>query len=276
MAFVDVQPGSSGFVLMNVTASLFYFFAAFAIIFLILNRARGEVASLEEFNKRLVDGIGDGLEVVDGDFTIRHANRWMVDQFGPVVGRRCYEELAADGRQCAGCPLTGREGMDAPAHLEIAGSGERRFLLTCSPVRQPDGQIFLLEVVADITERERLRARLMAVERLAAVGELAAGMAHEIRNPLAAILNAVTLLEQEELLTADERASILEAVKKEARRLNTTLADFLLFARPRELKRQKAEIRQVVEHVAALLPEERMRPGGVQALHNKLVLGLIS
>jgi signal transduction histidine kinase len=137
-------------------------------------------------------------------------------------------------------------------------------LLTCSPVHQPDGQIFLLELVADVTEQERLRTRLTAVERLAAVGEVAAGLAHEIRNPLAAILNAVTLLDQEEVLTAEERATILGAVKTEARRLNTTLSDFLLFARPRELKRQKGDIRQLVDHVAALLQEERTRPGGVQ------------
>jgi signal transduction histidine kinase len=135
--------------------------------------------------------------------------------------------------------------------------------VTCSPVRQPDGQIFLLELVDDITEQERLRVRLTQAERLAAVGELATGLAHEIRNPLAAILNATTLLEQEETLTPDERASILEAVKQEARRLNTTLSDFLLFARTRELKRQSADIRQVVEHVAALLQEERTRPDGV-------------
>ena len=54
-------------------------------------RARGEVASLKEFNERLVDGLREGLELVDGDFTIRHANRWMSEQFGPVIGRHCYE-----------------------------------------------------------------------------------------------------------------------------------------------------------------------------------------
>ena len=60
--------------------------------------------------------------------------------------------------------------MDAPARLEIHGPDDRRFLLTCSPVRQADGQIFLLELVSDITEQERLRQRLSEVERLAAVG----------------------------------------------------------------------------------------------------------
>jgi signal transduction histidine kinase len=242
----------------------FYFLSAFAIILLVLNRAKGEVAALEEFNKRLVDGLGEGLELIDGTFTIRHANRWMAQQFGPVVGRRCYEVLTADGRPCPGCVLARRHDMDAPVRLHVAAPQQRRFLLTCSPVRQPDGQIFLLELVADVTEQERLRARLSEAERLATVGELAAGLAHEIRNPLAAIVNTAALLEEEDSLTPEERASVLEAVKKETRRLNTTLSDFLLFARPRELHRQLGDLRQVVEQVTALLQEERTRPGGVQ------------
>jgi two-component system sensor histidine kinase PilS (NtrC family) len=154
--------------------------------------------------------------------------------------------------------------MDAPARVEIPGPDDRRFLLTCSPVRQADGQIFLLELVSDITEQERLHQRLGEVERLAAVGELAAGLAHEIRNPLAAILNAATLLEEEATLTLEERASILAAVKTEARRLNTTLSDFLLFARPRLPTRQMGDISKVVEHVSALLQEERNGRAGVQ------------
>ena len=264
MAFVNLPPGSSAFMLVNITLALGYFITALAIILLVLNRAKGEVASLEDFNRRFVDGLREGLELVDGTFTVRHTNRWMAQQFGPMVGRRCYEVLSADGQQCPGCPMSRRHEMDAPVRLEVAGPGDRRFLLSCSPVRQPDGQIFLLELVADVTELERLRARLSAAEQLAAVGELCAGLAHEIRNPLAAIVNAATLLEDEEALTADERTSILEALKKETRRLNTTLSDFLLFARPHELKRQRGDIRAVVAHVAALLQEERARPGGVQ------------
>jgi len=262
--FVVAPPDSVAFVICSTALTLFYFLSVLAIIILVLDRARGEVATLKEFNERLVDGLGEGLELVDGEFTIRHANRWMSQQFGPVVGRRCYEVLTADSRPCRGCPLGRRDVMDAPTRLEIPGPDDRRFLLTCSPVRQSDGQLFLLELVGDITEQERLRQRLSEVERLAAVGELAAGLAHEIRNPLAAILNAATLLEEEETLTADERASILEAVKTEARRLNTTLSDFLLFARPRLPTRQTGDIGKVVEHVSALLQEERNGRAGVQ------------
>ncbi|MGH7314901.1 MAG: two-component system sensor histidine kinase NtrB, partial [Candidatus Rokuibacteriota bacterium] len=148
--------------------------------------------------------------------------------------------------------------------IEIAGAHGRRFSLSCSPVRQPDGQIFLLELAADVTERERLQARLTEAERLAAAGELAAGVAHEIRNPLAAIVNATTLLGDDETLTREERANTLGAVKKEARRLNRILSDFLVFARPRESKPLEADIRAVVDHVAALIREDPGRAERVQ------------
>src|SRR6266446_4051929 len=82
------------------------------------------------------------------------------------------------------------------------------------------------------SDSERLHARLREAERLATAGELAAGMAHEIRNPLAAIVNATALLD-DTTLTAEERAGTLAAVRTEARRLNRILSDFLKFTRPR-------------------------------------------
>src|SRR5499425_2864983 len=108
-------------------------------------------------------------------------------------------------------------------------------------------------------ESVRLHARLSEAERLATTGELAAGMAHEIRNPLAAIVNATALLTDETGLTADERASTLAAIRAEARRLNRILSDFLQFARPQEARRSPGDIRQVVEHVSGLIRDDHAR-----------------
>ena len=113
------------------------------------------------------------------------------------------------------------------------------------------------------SESDRLHARLREVERLATAGELAAGMAHEIRNPLAAIVNATALLDDEAGLTADERATTLAAVRTEARRLNRILSDFLHFARPQEARRVPGDIRQVVEHVSGLIRDGRSRASRV-------------
>ena len=112
-------------------------------------------------------------------------------------------------------------------------------------------------------ESERLHARLREAERLATTGELAAGMAHEIRNPLAAILNATALLTDETELTAEERASTLAALRTETRRLNRILSDFLQFARPQEARRTPGDIREVVQHVGSLIRGDRSRAGRV-------------
>jgi signal transduction histidine kinase len=109
------------------------------------------------------------------------------------------------------------------------------------------------------SESERLHARLREAERLATAGELAAGMAHEIRNPLAAILNATALLTDDTGLTPDERASTLTALRTEARRLNRILSDFLQFARPQQARRAPGDIREVVQHVSSLIREDRSR-----------------
>jgi signal transduction histidine kinase len=112
-------------------------------------------------------------------------------------------------------------------------------------------------------ESERLHARLREVERLATAGELAAGMAHEIRNPLAAIVNATALLTDENGLTGEERAATLAAVRAEARRLNRILSDFLHFARPQEARRAPGDLRDVVEHVSGLIRDDRSRAARV-------------
>jgi signal transduction histidine kinase len=113
------------------------------------------------------------------------------------------------------------------------------------------------------SESERLHARLREVERLATAGELAAGMAHEIRNPLATIVNATALLSDDAGLTPDERSATLEAVRNEARRLNRILSDFLHFARPQEARRAPGDIRDVIEHVSALIRDDRSRASRV-------------
>jgi len=113
------------------------------------------------------------------------------------------------------------------------------------------------------SDSERLHARLREAERLATAGELAAGMAHEIRNPLAAILNATALLTDDTDLTPEERASTLAALRTETRRLNRILSDFLQFARPQEARRTPGDIREVVQHVGSLIRGDRSRAARV-------------
>jgi len=88
---INGGPGTAPYMMMHAAFMVFYFLCTFAIIIVVLDRARSETATLKEFNERLVDGLGEGLQLVDGDFRIRHANRWMHAQLGAISDRRCYE-----------------------------------------------------------------------------------------------------------------------------------------------------------------------------------------
>lgn len=97
------------------------------------------------------------------------------------------------------------------------------------------GKPLILGIGRDITERTRLEEKIRLMDKLALLGEMSAGIAHEIRNPLSSIVTAVELLRQhQEVIEGHEREALLEVLKKESKRLNTILTDFLHFAKPRK------------------------------------------
>src|SRR5262245_43691823 len=135
--FLEPPPDTEAYLAGHMVFIIFYFLSVFAIIIMVLDRARREMAALMEFKETLLDGLGEGVQLVDESYTVQHANRWLVDQFGPVAGRRCHEVLTADARQCPGCPMADRRQMTAPVRLDVTGPGGRRFVVTCSPLRRP-------------------------------------------------------------------------------------------------------------------------------------------
>ncbi len=120
-------------------------------------------------------------------------------------------------------------------------------------------------MAAKLKERQALEAQLRQAERLASVGELAAGVAHEIRNPLSAIVTASDLLHGAEgrPLSPDHLA-VLEVIQRESRRLNTLLTTFLNYARPSPPKRDRVDVNAVLEEVADALEHKAQLAGGVR------------
>src|SRR5262249_24394859 len=114
LLFLPIRPDTGYAMVADVSFIFLYLLTVFATIILVRDRARAGVEALQDFNERLVDGLGEGLMLVDGTFTLRFANQWMAQQFGSVMGRHCYEVLTADGQQCPGCPMAGRSEMDTP------------------------------------------------------------------------------------------------------------------------------------------------------------------
>jgi two-component system sensor histidine kinase PilS (NtrC family) len=116
----------------------------------------------------------------------------------------------------------------------------------------PDKRVGYLYTFQDVTDIRRLERDAQIQKRLAAVGEMAAGIAHEIRNPLASMSGSMQILRQELSLSRDQ-AQLMDIVLRESDRLNDTIRSFLAYARPQRFEVQPLDIRRVLTDTATLL-----------------------
>jgi two-component system sensor histidine kinase PilS (NtrC family) len=143
--------------------------------------------------------------------------------------------------------LTRRDGRDIPAGIAF------------SPMQGEDGiPVGLIAIFQDLTERRQVEEQLRRKDRLAALGQLAANIAHEIRNPLAAISGSVEILKEDQVLAATSR-ELLEIVMREARRLKLITGQFLDFAKPRPFMSRPCLLRPLVEETLHLLAKSSER-----------------
>ena len=164
---------------------------------------RLDVVQVREILPHLIDALSDAVLVVDRRRLVVAANRRYVDVFGRdavrMVGQTCHDVVhcpeASDGsgQHCAACEVvTERAPRRMVRTLPDTRGALRRWEGTLNPVLDSLGEVtHVVEVWRDITERSQLEAQLSHSERLASLGVLAAGVAHEINNPLASILAGV-------------------------------------------------------------------------------------
>ena len=126
----------------------------------------------------------------------------------------------------------GREGYRAEVEIQ-RGDSRRALGYSLRALKDPSGEDGALIVFQDLTEVKKLERQARFNEQLAAVGELAAGIAHEIRNPLASISGSVQVLSNELSVGSAERR-LMEIIVSESNRLSKILEEFLRFVRPQE------------------------------------------
>ena len=131
-----------------------------------------------------------------------------------------------------------------------------------NPIRT-QSQTLVMAAIVDITERRELQRKLAQSETLAAVGAMATVMAHEIRNPLGSIVMAAKSLIGADLSAAD-REIVSDVLAKESQRLSRTLHDFLQYARPREPKRELADLNRTVTGIVKALQADREQAGRIE------------
>jgi two-component system sensor histidine kinase PilS (NtrC family) len=132
------------------------------------------------------------------------------------------------------------------------GRGEIDIGLSATHLETPGGRAGFLITFQDVTAFNKLERDARLQQRLAAVGEMAAGIAHEIRNPLASMSGSIQILRQE-LPLSEEQEQLMDIVLRESERLNTTIGSFLAYARPQRFQIARFDVRRALNDAALLL-----------------------
>jgi len=232
---------------------------------------------------QLMDSLSDAVVVVDREQRLVAANAQYINCFGmrrsDLIGSRCTEAVhcpedraGGDGGRCAACEtFESRRPARRLRSLPDASGVLRRWEASFNPVLDSSGQVtHVVEVWRDVTARSQLEAQLGHSERLAALGTLAAGVAHEINNPLASVLAGVESLERwlerrefgrEDLV---EAAEILHVLEREVHRCRETTDKLMLLAQPYSTQPDWFDLNQAVSDTLSLL-RHQMRKQTIEA-----------
>lgn len=217
-----------------------------------LEEATGQVADLQQLTQAIVSSIHSGLITAD-----RAGRILFVNEYGAtILGRTAADllgRLVRDlfGSQLRASPLRTHEDL---ARIDVAYQRPDGVSLelgvSVSQLATTDGGHLL--VFQDLTEIKSLEREIRAKEKLAAVGEMAAQLAHEIRNPLGSISGSAQVLLAESTISS-EQAKLLEIIRRESKRLSDSLNSFLSQTRLAPAPSVPVDLRDVVSEAVTLL-----------------------
>jgi len=238
-----------------------------------------------------IDAMVDPLMIVDKSYRIAKANRAMAEHAGrpvrDILGKKCHEVFAGSKSPCRNCtmPLAVRTGK--PQTWTLDGiSGDRHFEVSSQPIFDASGKMDgIVQVYRDRTAAKRFEQQLQHNEKLASIGLLAGGVAHEINNPLGGILIFSQMLLREMDKASPHYQDVVE-IEAATKRCKAIVESLLDFARQRPAKQTTTEAIDPREAARTALRFSKVgwkgksidvvedwdaRPATVLGDHNKLI-----
>ena len=224
-----------------------------------LERASSTIADLQALNQHVIDSLPSGLVTADIQqriLTFNHAAEAITGLTCQSVLGRPIAEVLQVPPEIIESPWRGSIGASARRgefpYQTADGRGEIEIGISATHLETPGGRAGLLFSFQDVTKIKKLERDVRIQQRLAAVGEMAAGIAHEIRNPLASMSGSIQILRHELPLSA-EQEQLMDIVLRESERLNTTIRSFLEYARPQRFAIERFDVRRALSDTALLL-----------------------
>jgi two-component system, NtrC family, sensor histidine kinase PilS len=268
LATTSTNPPDLRVLQVKISASFFGFFAVAYLSSYLAESLRtagrelrdksGQVANLQAKNENIIQSMREGLLSTELDGTITELNPAGAE----ILGRK-IDELRGTHVSTV---FHGLEDEDAPTPSDGASSltrheityrhpqREHRIIgISSSPLLIPSvgavGQVYSFQ---DLTEEKRREAEYRAKDRMAILGRMAAGIAHEIRNPLASIAGSVKLLRSITELDEDQ-SNLIAIVSRESERLNKLVSDILVYSRDQRFDFQRVDVVTLLKETLLLM-----------------------
>jgi two-component system NtrC family sensor kinase len=203
--------------------------------------------------EQTVDAITQGICIIDGRGLARRANRMFANlvqaPITAIPGRFWLSLIPPAWAEQVGRAVTER----TPTPVELR-AGDRVFGFVAIPLAEPGAAVLVIE---DQTTRRRLQDQLIQSEKMGAIGQLIAGVAHDLNNPLASVVGFSDFLTEAGEIPP-ELAEPLQVIRQEAERAATIVRNLLSFARSQEAERTVQQIRPVLESTLTLMRNQLM------------------
>ncbi len=244
-------------------ASLMAQSVAYYLVAVLAGRLSLGLSGVRMLNDKILESINDGVMALDMDRRVRAINREatrLMGLAGPsaVLGRTLDEATAGSRNVDVLRELfKGEQPAVSSVTLLAADGSETPVAVTSSALRDESGRVVGQVVMwIDQTERKRLEEALARAETMEMLGQLAASIAHEIRNPLACIRGSAQEI-RSDVSSDPQAAGLLDLVIRESDRINAIVSDFLNFSRMRRTALMRTDLAAVLGDVVTMLRNRR-------------------
>ncbi len=203
------------------------------------------------------DSIADPIYIIDTDFRLMKINKSLATIAGKSLkvplDRNCYRYLFGQNSICSWCPVS--QNTSEPVSVEATFFAAGQWQLQSFPyLDKSDHRIGSIHIMRDVTLLKRMQEQLIEHEKLASIGKLISGVAHEVRNPLFGISATARALSNE-LADLPKMKPYLDIISSETLRLNRLMEDLLDYSRPVKIDKNPSDLREIVQEAIEYLKQ---------------------
>ncbi|MFB0559044.1 MAG: PAS domain S-box protein [Dehalococcoidales bacterium] len=230
-------------------------------------RAEGKIKLAYAEIERIFNTVSDAMRLIDKDFNILRVNDAYAVLTGvsksEAVGKKCYEMFPGSRCHTPHCPLTrilgGEERVECEVENKRKSGTTVSCILTATPFRGSSSRLIgIVENFRDVTELRRTQEQLQHSQLLASLGEMTAGIAHEVNNPLGSVLLYSELLMASDALPQTKKD--LKVIHDEAKRAAKIITDLLTYGRRVKPQMHRLNLHRIIKKALAMRQyEERVQ-----------------